>query len=68
MTHVYVLLLALGIGVVAGLRSMTAPTVVAWAGALHWINLNGTWAAWLGHPLTAGILSVLAVGELVVDQ
>ena len=29
-THFYVLLLALGIGVVAGLRSMTAPAVVAW--------------------------------------
>ena len=31
MTHFYVLLLALGIGVIAGLRSFTAPAVVAWA-------------------------------------
>ena len=68
MTHFYVLLLALGIGVIAGLRSMTAPTVVAWAAVLHWINLNGTWASWLGHPVTAAILSVLAAGELVVDK
>src|ERR1700751_5607181 len=63
-THFYVLLLALGIGVVAGLRSMTAPAVVAWAAVLHWINLNGTWASWLGHPVTVAIITVLAVAEL----
>lgn len=68
MTHVYVLLLALLIGVVAGLRSLTAPAVVAWAAVLHWINLNDTWAAWVGHPITVAILSILAVGELVTDK
>ncbi len=68
MTHFYVLLLALGIGIVAGLRSLTAPAVVAWAAVLHWINLNGTWASWLGHPVTVAIISVLAVGELVADK
>jgi uncharacterized membrane protein len=67
-THFYVLLLALGIGVIAGLRSMTAPAVVAWAAALHWINLNGTWAAWVGHPVTVAILTLLAVGELAADK
>jgi uncharacterized membrane protein len=68
MTHFYVLLLALGIGVIAGLRSFTAPTVVAWAAALHWINLSGTWAAWVGHPVTVGIFTVLALGELFLDK
>ncbi|MGH3594500.1 MAG: DUF4126 family protein, partial [Mycobacterium sp.] len=68
MTHFYVLLLALLIGVVAGLRSLTAPAVVSWAAALHWINLNGTWAAWVGHPVTVAILTVLAVAELVGDK
>jgi uncharacterized membrane protein len=68
MTHFYVLLLALGIGVIAGLRSFTAPTVVAWAATLHWINLNGTWASWVGSPITAGIFSVLAIGELYLDK
>ena len=68
MTHFYVLLLALGIGVIAGLRSMTAPAVVAWAAALHWINLNGTWAAWVGHPVTVAILTLLAIGELAADK
>jgi hypothetical protein len=40
MTFFLVLLFALLIGVVAGLRAMTAPAVVAWAGALGWINLD----------------------------
>lgn len=68
MTHFYVLSLALLIGVVTGLRSLTGPAVAAWAAVLHWINLNGTWASWVGHPVTVAVLSVLAVGELVVDK
>lgn len=68
MTHFYVLLLALGIGVVAGLRTFTAPTVVAWAAVAHWINLTGTWASWVGNLITAIVFSVLAVGELYLDQ
>ena len=68
MTHVYVLLLALLIGVVAGLRSLTAPAVVAWAAFLHWINLSHTWASWVGHLVTVIVFTLLAAGELVVDK
>lgn len=68
MTHALVLLLALLIGVVAGLRAFTAPAVVAWAAALQWINLSGTWASWMGNWITVAILTVLALGELVTDQ
>ena len=68
MTHALVLLLALLIGVVAGLRALTPPAVVAWAAALHWINLDGTWAQWLAHPITVTVLTILLVGELVTDQ
>lgn len=68
MTHLVVLLLALLIGVIAGLRSVTAPAVVAWAGLLHWINLTGTWVSWLDHPLTVTVLTVLAALELVADK
>ncbi|BBX73241.1 DUF4126 domain-containing protein [Mycobacterium shinjukuense] len=68
MTHVLVLLLALLIGVVAGLRSVTAPAVVCWAAFLGWINLHGTWAAWVGTAVAVGILTVLAVAELVHDK
>jgi len=68
MTHVLVVLLALLIGVVAGLRSVTAPAVVAWAALLKWINLDGTWVSWLGHPVTVTVLTALAVLELVADK
>ena len=68
MTYFLVLLLALLIGVVAGLRALTAPAVVAWAGALGWINLDGTWAQWVAHPITVTVLTILALGELVTDQ
>jgi uncharacterized membrane protein len=67
-THSIVLLFALLIGVVAGLRALTAPTVVAWAALLHWINIDGTWASWVSHPVTVTILTVLAVVELITDQ
>ncbi|MEO8815114.1 MAG: DUF4126 family protein [Mycobacterium sp.] len=67
MTQLIVLALALLIGVVAGLRALTAPAVVAWAAMLHWINMDGTWAEWLGRPVTVAVLTVLAVVELVTD-
>ena len=68
MTHALVLLLALLIGVVAGLRAFTAPAVLAWAAFLHWINLSGTWASWMGHWATVAVLTVLALAELVSDK
>ncbi|HXB87358.1 DUF4126 family protein [Mycobacterium sp.] len=68
MTHFYVLLLALGIGVIAGLRSFTAPAVVAWAAFLKWINLSHTWASWVGTLAAVIVFSLLAVGELFLDK
>ena len=68
MTYFLVLLLALLIGAVAGLRALTAPAVVAWAGALGWIDLDDTWAQWVAHPITVTVLTILALGELVTDQ
>ncbi|OBK52908.1 DUF4126 domain-containing protein [Mycobacterium sp. 1081908.1] len=68
MTHALILLLALLIGVVAGLRSLTAPAVVAWGAYLGWIDLHGTWASWMGNIITAVVFTVLAVGELVNDK
>jgi uncharacterized membrane protein len=67
-THALVLLMALLIGVVAGLRSLTAPAVVAWAAFLGWIDLHGTWASWMANIVTVIVLTVLAVGELVNDK
>jgi len=59
---------ALLIGVIAGLRAMTAPAAVSWAAALGWINLEGTWAAFMGATITPWIFTVLAIVELVTDQ
>ena len=59
---------ALLIGVVAGLRAMTAPAVASWAARLGWLRLEGTPLAWMGMAVTPWIWSVLAVAELVNDQ
>ena len=61
-------LLALLIGVIAGLRAMTAPAAVSWAAFFGFLNLEGTWLAFLGYQFTPWILTVLAIGELVADQ
>jgi uncharacterized membrane protein len=63
-----VILLAIGIGIVAGLRSLTAPAVVAWAAYLGWIHLQGSPLAFMGSIWTVGIFTILALGELVADQ
>ena len=60
--------LAFAIGVIAGLRSMTAPAVVAWAAHLKWLDLRHTWAAFLASILTLSILTALALLELVGDK
>ena len=63
-----VLILAILIGIIAGLRSMTAPAVVSWAARLGWIHLNSSWLAFLGYSWTPWILSIAAIGELVADK
>ncbi len=63
-----VYLLALLIGIFAGLRALTAPAAVSWAAHLGWLDLGGTWLAFLGHAWTPWILTLLALGELVTDQ
>jgi uncharacterized membrane protein len=64
----YVLVLAIGIGIVAGLRSLTPPAVVAWAAHLGWLNLHGSPLAFMGSTTAVAIFSLLAVGELVADK
>jgi len=56
------------IGVIAGLRSLTAPAVVSWAAHLGWLHLENTWLSWMASPVTAYILTALAIGELIADQ
>lgn len=61
-------LLALLIGIVAGLRAMTAPAMVCWAAQLGRLDLSGTWLAFLGSVWARWILTLLALVELVTDQ
>jgi uncharacterized membrane protein len=68
MTHALVLLLALLIGVIAGLRALTAPAVVAWGAFLGWIDVDGKWSEWVAHPITVTVLTIFLLVELVTDQ
>ena len=52
----------------AGLRSLTAPAVVAWGAQLSWLNLHGSPLAFMGSTTAVAILSVLAIGELIADK
>jgi uncharacterized membrane protein len=63
-----VLSLAFLIGVVAGLRTMTAPAVVAWAANRDGLDLHGTPLAFMGSTAAVAVFTVLALGELVVDK
>lgn len=44
-----VFLFAFAIGVVAGLRAMTAPALVSWAARFGWVNVAATPLAFLGY-------------------
>jgi uncharacterized membrane protein len=68
MNSALALALAFSIGVVAGLRSLTAPAVVAWAAHLGWINLHGTPLSFVGSVWAVTIFTLLALAELVADQ
>ena len=61
-------LLALLIGAIAGLRTFTAPAVVAWAVHLGRLDLTGSWLAFLGNGWVRWILTVMLFVELAVDQ
>ena len=62
------IVLALVIGIVAGLRAMMAAAAIAWAAALSKLPLAGTWLAFMGWRFTPWIFLLLTIGELVTDQ
>jgi len=63
-----VLVLTFAIGLIAGLRSMTAPALVSWAAHLKWIALQNSALSFLGSSAAAYILALAAIGELIVDK
>lgn len=67
-TAAFALVLAFGIGVVTGLRSLTAPAAAAWAAHLGWLNLSGSPLAFMGSIWAVVIFTLGALGEFVADQ
>ena len=61
-------ILCLLIGIVAGLRTMTAVAAVSWAAAFGQLQLGQTWLAFLGYRWTPYILTLLALAELGTDK
>ena len=60
--------LALLAGIVAGSRTFTAPAAVSWAARLGYLNLDGSWLAFMGYSWTPWIFTLLAIVEMVGDQ
>jgi uncharacterized membrane protein len=63
----YIFAFAVGIGFVAGLRSLTAPAAVSWAAHLGFLHLQHSPLAFMSSTVAVAILSLLAVGEYVGD-
>ena len=57
---------AFGIGVVAGLRTLTAPAVVSWAAHLGWLNLRDSPVAF--HGFNLGRRDIFAPGDLRIRR
>jgi uncharacterized membrane protein len=64
----YVFLFAMGIGIVAGLRSLLPPAAVAWAAHFDLLNLNASPLAFMGSRAAVAIFSIFAIGELIADK
>jgi uncharacterized membrane protein len=60
--------LIFGIGVIAGLRSFTAPAVASWMIHLRGADMHGSHLTFMGSLPAAIIFSLLAIAELVTDK
>lgn len=63
-----VLLAAVLIGIVTGLRAMMGPAIVSWAAQLGSIDVAATPLAFIGWRWTPWLFTLVALGELVTDQ
>jgi len=64
----YVFLLAIGIGIVAGLRALLAPAIVAWAVHIGLLSLHGSPLEFMGSTTAVAIFTIIAIGELIGDK
>jgi uncharacterized membrane protein len=58
---------AVGIGIVAGLRAMTAPAAVSWAAHLGWLDLRDSSLVFMGSTAAVVVFSLLAIVEYAGD-
>ncbi len=63
----YALAIAPGMGVIAGLRAVTAPALLSWAARLKRLNLRGTPLKFMGSTAAIATLSAGALAEYVND-
>jgi uncharacterized membrane protein len=63
-----IFVLAIGIGIVSGLRTFTAPALASWAAHLRWLNLQETPLAFMGSTIAVAILTLAALFEYVADK
>jgi uncharacterized membrane protein len=56
------------LGLVTGMRSMTAIAVLCWFAHFGYLPLDDTWASWAAKLVTAILFTVLALGEYVADK
>jgi uncharacterized membrane protein len=63
-----VIVLSALIGIVAGLRAMTAPAAAAFAARYGTFAVAGTPLAFMGYTWVAWVLGAAAMSELVTDQ
>src|ERR1700677_3551063 len=68
MNSTTVFALVFAIGMIAGLRALTAPAGVAWAAHLGWLNLQDSHLAWMGSTAAGAIFSILGLAEIINDR
>lgn len=61
-------ILALILGIIAGLRAVMALAAISWAAWLGNLDLSQTWLSFLGFEWTPWIISAASVAELVNDK
>ena len=59
---------ALLIGIVAGMRAMTAPAAVSWGAVLGRLALDASPLRFLAHWITPWVFTLFALAEFVTDQ
>jgi len=67
MNQNHLMFFAFGIGIVAGMRALTAPAAIAWAAHLGWIHLSDSPLAFMASTWAVIMFSILAIFELIGD-